>query len=100
MKRSRIFLGATTTLLAIAGIAAAKAHRVEPRKLWYYTGSTPAVHHCLQAPFATSCQITPVQAVKCFYITSPGAPGTTKLTLYTRQVNGTNCLTIARYNNE
>jgi hypothetical protein len=95
MKRPRISLGAIAALLALVGILS-KAHRLDPRQLWYYTASTPTVHHCLITPFATSC-MKGATAPKCFYVTSPGTPGTTKLTLDTRQVYGTNCATKARY---
>jgi hypothetical protein len=39
MKRSRLFLGATASLLAIAGIAAANAHRISTNVFGYYVGS-------------------------------------------------------------
>jgi len=37
MKRSRIFLGVTTVLLAIAGIAAAKSRRVALHTVYWFT---------------------------------------------------------------
>jgi hypothetical protein len=99
MKHSRIFLGATTALLAIAGIAAAKAHRQPSTRLWYYTGALPNQHLCLQANFATHCGIVPGGTIKCFYATSAGATAA-QLTLYTKQVNTSTCGQIAIYKND
>ena len=64
MKRSRIFLGVTTTLLAVAGIAAAKAHRIPARAVYYYTkvvnGHTyctkPLVTHCDKNGLGAACE--------------------------------------------
>jgi len=64
MKRSRIFLGVTTALLAVAGIAAAKAHRGPTKTVYYYTkivnGTTafctkPLVTHCILSGSGDPC---------------------------------------------
>ena len=66
MKRSKIFLGATTALLAIAGVAAAK----------HYSGSKTAFYissggnYCLSAP-AQPC--TQTGSTDCKYTTSHNA---------------------------
>jgi Family of unknown function (DUF6520) len=39
MKRSKIFLSATTCILAIAGFAASRAHRTEFTKGYYFTSN-------------------------------------------------------------
>lgn len=54
MKRSRIFLGATTALLAIAGIAAAKAHRVPSHTVFFYTKTISSGDACTKT-FNTFC---------------------------------------------
>jgi len=40
MKRSKIFLGAMTSLLAVAGIAATKAHKFANKVTGYYSTNT------------------------------------------------------------
>ena len=100
MKHSRAFLGVTTALLAVAGIAAAKAHRLPLTKLWYYTGSLPNQHLCRQADFTTRCGTSQVGMIKCFYYTNPGIPTGAILTLYTRQVSVVTCGAVAKYNQQ
>ena len=46
MKRSRIFLGMSTFLLATVGITLAKTHRMEQVTTFYYTKTTSAGHAC------------------------------------------------------
>lgn len=53
MKRSKIFLAGTTCLLAIAGVAATKAHKITPRPV-YYTSSNG---HCT-AVKVTACSLS------------------------------------------
>jgi hypothetical protein len=54
MKRSRIFLGATTALLAIAGVAAAKASHFGANLTRYFcTKDVSVKNHPVCAPFAT-----------------------------------------------
>jgi len=95
MKRSRVFLGVTTALLAIASVAAAKAHRHTAAKLWYYTGKVPSQHLCLQAPFETHCAYVNGGTIKCYYLTNPST--TTALTLYTKFSSTNVCGAIAKY---
>jgi len=96
MKRSRIFLGATTALLAIAGIAAAKAHRIDPKTNWYYTKIVGGNAICTKQ-LLTSCVNQP-QGVSCLYITL----GTNHASfgVYTRGNTTSNfpCAVRAKYN--
>ena len=57
MKRSRIFLGATTTLLAVAGLVAAK--RFDAAKTRWYVGDDGLCHN----------------VAKTFKYVTPGTPG-------------------------
>jgi len=54
MKHSRIFLGFTSTLLAIIGIAAAKAHRNDKVLQYYYTKIVGSNAICTKGIF-TAC---------------------------------------------
>jgi len=49
MKSSKIFLGVTTTLLAVAGIAATKAHNFTNKKTGYYSTVTGSNAKCTRA---------------------------------------------------
>ena len=58
MKHSRILLGITTVMLAIAGVAAANTHRAPLTKNYYVTASgacAPIFTHCLKAVTTTPC---------------------------------------------
>jgi len=80
MKRSKIFLAGTTCLLAIAGVAATKAHKVGTRFV-YYTSTNGL---CTASKF-THCSINAVG--------NPCRTGTTNLTktLYTKSSSATAC---------
>jgi hypothetical protein len=52
MKRSKLFLAGTACLLAIAGVAATKAHNIAHRNVFY----TSSNNHCT-AVKATSCSL-------------------------------------------
>jgi len=52
MKRSKIFLGVTTCLLAVAGVAA--ANRFTAISRWYVTDGTEA-GHCVATPSTILC---------------------------------------------
>jgi len=82
MKRSKIFLGVTTALLAIVGVAAAKAHRSLPVPTFYKPSGV-----CIPA-ITTACTKN-ATGVQCLY------PGTT-LPLYTSLT----CLVKVKYNNQ
>jgi len=58
MKPSRIFLGVTTVLLAIAGIAASGTHRRPPIVRYYYTKIVGQCAWCTKV-IITSCFIDP-----------------------------------------
>jgi len=95
MKRSKIFLGATTALLAIAGIAAAKAHRAPSATVYYFTKVAAGTHQCFKFPLQTKCTLNGPEAICRF-----NAAGSL-YTLYTKiqTVSGlTTCFTIAKYN--
>lgn len=66
MKRSRIFLGVTTTLLAIAGIAAAKAHRSDLFQRYYYTKIVGANAICTKVIF-TACPDNSTGLTQCLW---------------------------------
>jgi len=51
MKRSKIFLGVTTCLLAVAGVAAAKRFSTSITR-WYVTAN----NHCIVSPSITCTQ--------------------------------------------
>ena len=95
MKRSKIFLGATTLLLAIAGLAAAKIHKIPQRVHWYATKIMSSNLICSHA-VATRCAIGFGPA--CLYVTENGA----QFQLFTRGSNVANtlvpCSGISRYN--
>jgi hypothetical protein len=92
MKRSRIFLGATTALLAIAGIAAAKAHRTPITTVYFYTKvAATNPHKCVEFPRQTKCTVAGIQAICKFSAQSV-------YTLYTSKVDDITCGPVARYN--
>jgi len=98
MKRSRIFLGATTALLAIAGIAAAKAHRLDPKTNWYYTKIIGGNAICTK-PLLTSCANQLIGA-SCLYRTL--GVNHASFGVYTRGSNGSlfPCAVRAKYPQE
>lgn len=84
MKRSRIFLGVTTSLLAIAGVVAAKTRNPVQATNYYKDKDSQCqpykFTHCLNANSGD----------QCYYVTT----GLTKLTLYT----DSQCSSISFYN--
>ena len=82
MKRSKIFLGATTCLLAIAGVAAAKHFR-NPITRWYVTDAG-ATKHCV-ATGSITCVYNSAKTATCLY---------QNLAVFTSGATGdaTNCL--------
>ena len=92
MKRSRIFLGITTALLAIAGVAAAKAHRNPSVTVYYQTLNINNQKTCL-AFKATKCTgITP--GINC--VTANG-----RFQLYTQKLAvGVGCDVPAQYSQD
>jgi len=65
MKRSKIFLGATTCLLAIAGVAAANHFRSSITR-WYVTNGGP-LRHCVQTGII-SCTYNAAKTTTCLYL--------------------------------
>ena len=94
MKHSRFFLGISTALLAIAGVAAAKAHRGIAVTAWFYTKASPipAIQTC---PYfkITKCTKESV-GPQCFYTTTLG----TSFPFYTQGGVHVVCRTPVKYN--
>src|SRR5258707_537736 len=105
MKHSRIFLGATTCMLAIAGVAAAKMHKFFTNVTRYYCTSPPTALHSSKncVPYAlTNCLSDGGITHTCKYVTTLGKI----YTLYTNQVGSdkichfsspTSCTTVIQY---
>jgi hypothetical protein len=89
MKRSKIFLGVTTCLLAIAGVAATKAHYQGTITKAYYVTSNNLTH-CYQLTGIYPC---PQAGTGC--VTALANPGGTKTDyqLYLSKVSITGCKT-------
>ena len=81
MKRSKIFLGTTTCLLAIIGVAATKAAKFGNTSVSYFTQVRPASqpHACVTVS-AQPCTVI-VTGNQCRYYTSGGT--VTTFPLYT-----------------
>jgi len=105
MKRSKIFLGFTTALLAVAGVAAAKHYGSSVRR-WYVTA---AGNICRTVPKV--CENTGTHV--CYYVFTVTAGGVT--TQYTQATFATgglnnqqkfyapganNCISTVKYTNE
>jgi len=80
MKRSKIFLGITTALLAVAGVTAAKHYG--PSKTRFYV--TIGGNFCK----AQDVLCTSGGTKQCVYTVSDGLGGTTKRNLYTKGAEG------------
>jgi hypothetical protein len=93
MKRSKIFLGATTALLAVAGVAAAK-HYSHSKQLFYLSAGG---NYC----YAASVACTKSGSQVCFYETAGGKSVVvfTKGPAGPKQLN-VNCLSQFRYNGD
>jgi len=88
MKRSKIFLAATSCLLAIAGIAATKAHRTFPTAYYFSNGTSGT---CV-AYNSNVCIPTSKQgAVQC----TLGNTG--HYNLYTKFSSITSCVNLLKY---
>ena len=98
MKRSKIFLGITTTLLAVAGMAAAKHYG--PSVLRFYI--TSSQHYC--KAMISVCTRVNGGTNQCFYIVS--TVPLIEYPLFTKGPDGIfpgsgqNCQTPAKYNLE
>ena len=96
MKRSRIFLGITTALLAIAGVAAAKAkeNRSIKIKAWFYTRVNPN-HLAQTCPYFALTRCTKNgTGSQCYYQTALG----TNFPYYTRGGIGIGCSITVSFN--
>lgn len=85
MKRSRIFLGATTTLLAVAGIAAAKSHKFDGITRYYCTSvpTTSTTKVCLPYDIAPFEAGTGTSAKTAIWTLVRTGQANLKYTLYT-----------------
>ena len=83
MKRSKIFLGVTTALLAVAGVAAAK-HYSGSRTAFYVTNNTAPVKYCKQV---TNIPCTKGGSNQCYY-TVGTFPNQKFYTLFTKGIEG------------
>jgi hypothetical protein len=73
MKRSRIFLGATSALLAIAGVAAAKMAHFSSTTTRYYCTHIAAVGGRICVPYAfVNCQSQESGTITCYFTVLPG----------------------------
>ncbi|WP_459068060.1 hypothetical protein [Flavitalea flava] len=91
MKRSRVFLGITTTLLAIAGIAATKAYRNPLKKSFTCTKVVSPIQTCPIAVF-TRCASESI-GLTCFY-----RQGSHRHAIYTEGGAGVPCVKLVKYN--
>ena len=72
MKHSRFFLGISTALLAIAGVAATKAHRSPKVTVWYYTKINPNPMFQTCTRFALTRCTKNGTGAQCFFRTEGG----------------------------
>jgi len=97
MKRSRLFLGITTGLLAIAGVAAAKHFGPSVTRYYVSLGGK-----CI----ALSCHCTNTGTTQCimsFVTTTEGVLTTHNQNVYASGTNGgsgTTCATLVKYRTE
>ena len=96
MNRSKIFLGATTCLLAVAGVAATKAAKFKITTVTYYT-QVQALHNVCVPATQQPCTITPTAAVRCFYYTAGPVHTLTNFPLYTGVNSSTPCINPIKY---
>jgi hypothetical protein len=79
MKRSKLFLGVTTCLLAVIGVAATKAHKFSQKLPGYFGTRSNTCGHISKQTFFTQAAVGSAQAVTNFgsehaiaVYTSPG----------------------------
>ena len=70
MKLPRIFLGITTALLAVAGVAATKAHRAPSMTVYFYTQRHLPLQTCPYYRLTRCTKNGP--GSQCFFITVGG----------------------------
>ena len=95
MKRSRFFLGTTTALLAVAGVAAAKTHRVPKNSIYLQvTNGLGGARQCALTNIVTKCTSnTSDHSFLCLTLSDIGRP------MYTAPTaNAKYCLTATWYN--
>jgi hypothetical protein len=96
MKRSKIFLGVTTCLLAVAGIAAAK--RFGPSRTRFYI-TLGFSSRCISTPALVCMPTTIFPSFQCtvsFVTNGIGIPITHSRAVYTDN----NCITLLKYQQE
>ena len=91
MKRSKIFLGVTTALLAIAGVAAAKYYSGS-RTAFYVTNNSLPVKYC-KAVFGIPC--TQGGPYQCYLVVGT-PPNAVLYTLFTKGSEGIQTSTNSR----
>jgi len=97
MKHSKIFLGATTCLLAVAGVAATKAAKFGHTFSTYYTQVSVIGARCVVAMSNQPCTITPAALPRCFYYTVGPLHKVTTFPLYTGVNSSTPCINALKY---
>ncbi|MHA4811790.1 hypothetical protein ACX0G9_27080 [Flavitalea flava] len=93
MKRSRIILGVTTAILAIAGVAASNANRIPKLSVFTYTKISAGAPLCTIV-LNTSCTLNGTQGA-CVY-----RKGTLQFPVYTHITAANRCVNIAKYNQQ
>ena len=82
MQRSKIFLGATATLLAVAAVAATKAAKFGSSTVCYFTQVNAFSPAKIIVPHQP-CTITALPGARCFYYTTGPLHTLTGFPLYT-----------------
>jgi len=82
MNRSKIFLGATASLLAVAGVAATKAAKFGNFTVCYFTQVNVLNPAKIIVPHQP-CTITALPGARCFYYTTGPLHTLTGFPLYT-----------------
>lgn len=106
MNRSKVFLGVTTGLLAVAGVAAAKRFGPQATRWYCTTGIGSTVRHCAQVNVV--CPQVP-DGAKCTYTIKVNGINT-PYTVFTKgALSGTvpqpctapnNCISTLKYEND
>ena len=97
MNRSKIFLGATTCLLAVAGVAATKVAKFGVTVATYYTQVQITGNVCVTSPITQPCRFLAVVTDQCFYYTAGPLHKLTTFPLFTAINPGTKCTHVLSY---
>jgi len=98
MNRSKIFLGATTCLLAIAGVAATKVAKFKIATVTYFTQVVPIGPRACVSATQQPCTAGPSGTVRCYYYTTGPFHTVTSFPLYTGVNASTPCVNPIKYN--